>query len=457
MPEQIGKYQLTRVIGKGAMGIVYEAFDPHIERAVALKTIRKELLEDDRRDEIVARFKNEARAAGRLAHPNIVAIYDYGEDDDSAFIVMEYVAGTPLAALLQQGQPAELQRARGWMLQILRGLAYAHKKGVTHRDVKPANVLIEPGDGVKVTDFGIARIDQSTLTASGSVIGTPSYMSPEQLRGDPVDGRSDIFSAGIVLYQVLTGVRPFQGSSAEIMQKILNAEPVPPSVIVPALGGAVDGVLARALARDPARRYATAGEFAAELGAALLDDDATRVATRLPPASAPAAAGDETIDWKGLLARPITARLSELTELMGPVATVVVRRALAQATDPASFCAALDQHLPTALGRADIRRAVDDVLGLIRGTAPALTGTIAPRAPSAEPAKTAAPPSLDAVARERALVALIDCIGPVAKLVVAKAARAARDEADFIRLLSEAIPQEAQRAAFLRTMKAGPA
>jgi serine/threonine-protein kinase len=343
------------------------------------------------------------------------------------------------------------------MLQILRGLAYAHKKGVTHRDVKPANVLIDPGDCVKVTDFGIARIDQSTLTASGSVIGTPSYMSPEQLRGDPVDGRSDIFSAGIVLYQILTGVRPFQGSSAEIMQKILNAEPVPPSVIVPALGVAVDGVLARALAREPARRYATAGEFAAELGAALLDDDATRVATRLPPVSAPAAAGDETIDWKGLLARPITARLSELTELMGPVATVVVRRALAQATDPASFCAALDQHVPTALGRADIRRAVDDVLGLVRGTAPALTGTIAPRAPSAEPAKSAAPPSLDAVARERALVALIDCIGPVAKLVVAKAARAARDEADFIRLLSEAIPQEAQRAAFLRTMKAGPA
>jgi serine/threonine-protein kinase len=454
--EQIGKYRIAQVIGKGAMGVVYRAFDPQIEREVALKTIRKELLDDEHRDEIVARFKNEARAAGRLSHPSIVAIYDYGEDAASAYIVMELVDGVSLGTQLREGLPIGVDRVRALMSQILHGLDYAHSKGVTHRDVKPGNILITAADAVKLTDFGIARIEQSNLTASGSVLGTPNYMSPEQLRGEPVDGRSDIFSAGIVLYQMLTGVRPFRGAPAEVMQKIVSAQAAPPSSIVPALGTAVDEVLARALARDRDQRFGTATQFLAALGAAI-DDDATRVARPLPVppnTASPAGGADETVDWKGLLSKPIAAKLSECTDLIGPMATVVVRRALAQAIDPTAFCAALDVHIPAAAAREAIRRAVDETLIVATGgTMRATTVMLRPGAAAASTAPAAPPAAMDAAALNRALAALTEYVGPVAKLVVGKAARSARDPADFIRLLGEAIPKDADRAAFLKKMQ----
>jgi tRNA A-37 threonylcarbamoyl transferase component Bud32 len=258
---QLGKYRIDSVLGKGAMGVVYKAFDPLIERTVALKTIRKELFSDSEQADLLGRFKNEAQAAGRLNHPNIVTVYDYGEDREAAYIAMEFVDGTPLNALMTPDQPTALLRIAAWMNDLLLALDYAHSRGVVHRDIKPSNLLITNSAQVKVSDLGIARIESSTMTHTGSVIGTPSYMSPEQVRGETADARSDVFSAGVLLYQLLTGKRPFAGSTAVVMQQILNEQPAPPSQLVPALGTGYDQVVARAMAKSTTQRYPSARAF----------------------------------------------------------------------------------------------------------------------------------------------------------------------------------------------------
>lgn len=278
MLTHLGKYRIDRVLGKGAMGVVYQAFDPWIERIVALKTIRKELFSDGQQNELIERFKNEAQAAGRLHHPNIVMVFDYGEDAASAYIAMEFVEGTPLDTLMAPGRPTALPRVMAWMGDLLQGLDYAHARGVVYRDIKPANLLITASAQVKISDFGIARMDTSTLTQTGAMVGTPSYMSPEQFRGDPVDGRADVFAAGIVLYQLLTGARPFAGPTATVMQAILNDQPPAPSHVHPALGPRFDAVVATAMAKAPADRFPSARAFHdALLAAAAGDADATRV------------------------------------------------------------------------------------------------------------------------------------------------------------------------------------
>ncbi|HLW13219.1 MAG TPA: serine/threonine-protein kinase, partial [Casimicrobiaceae bacterium] len=242
MPSRIGKYRIDRVLGTGAMGVVYLAFDPHIERPVALKTVRRELLAAQGGVDVMERFRNEARAAGRLAHPNIVTVHDFGDDGGTAYIVMEYVAGTGLDALLAGGQTPPLATAFDWMSQLLAALEYAHQAGIVHRDIKPANMLVTARGLLKVADFGVARIGAAT-TSVGSLVGTPSFMSPEQFTGEPVDSRADLFSAGIVLYQMLTGIHPFVGSPAVVMHKILNETPARPSSIVRSLSPEVDAMV----------------------------------------------------------------------------------------------------------------------------------------------------------------------------------------------------------------------
>lgn len=266
---KLGKYEIRRELGKGAMGVVYEALDPYIERRVALKTIRKDLLDQAESADAISRFRREAQAAGRLTHPNIVAIYEYGEDADVAFIAMEFVEGRELKSFNDARERFELPDILRIMNQLLQALDYSHEQGVVHRDIKPANVMMLGDLKVKVADFGIARIESSTLTQAGTVLGTPSYMSPEQFLGQTVDRRSDIYSAGVILYELLTGEKPFTGALATIMHKVLKEEPLPPSDLNVQLPQALDGVVRKAMAKRPDDRYATAGEFAAALAQAI--------------------------------------------------------------------------------------------------------------------------------------------------------------------------------------------
>jgi serine/threonine-protein kinase len=282
MIEKLGKYEIRRMLGRGAMGVVYEGYDPLIKRSVALKTIRADQLQGDAAGEIIARFKREAEAVGRLNHPNIVSIYDFGEDAGTWYIAMELVHGRELKEMFEAGERFRLPDVVRIMSQILAALDYSHRQGVVHRDVKPANIFVLPDGTAKVTDFGIAYIESSNLTQVGTTIGTPSYMSPEQIMGVPIDGRSDIFSAGVILYQFLTGERPFAGSSNTTMQKVLKEDPLPPSSLNLQVPPAMDAVVRQALAKQADARFQSAQAFATALQAAATpasDPDATVLAS----------------------------------------------------------------------------------------------------------------------------------------------------------------------------------
>jgi serine/threonine protein kinase len=262
---KLGKYDIRATLGRGATGVVYEAWDPIILRRVAIKTVPIRDESDEEAADILSRCKREAQAAGRLHHPNIVSVFDYGETDDVAYIVMEFVDGRTVKALLDSGErlaPAEIVRL---MTALLAGLQYSHDNGVVHRDIKPANIMLTGNGQVKIADFGIARIDSSSITRMGTVLGTPAYMSPEQFLGQTADRRSDIYAAGVVLYQLVTGTRPFEGTMSGIMHQALHSVPRRPSAISVATPPALDAVVAKAMAKRPEDRFETAAAFARAL------------------------------------------------------------------------------------------------------------------------------------------------------------------------------------------------
>jgi serine/threonine protein kinase len=275
----IGTYQIRGTLGEGAMGVVHDGWDPRIGRRVAIKTVRLPAEPDPETTEAIARFRREAQAAGSLGHPNIVTVYDYGETSDIAFIVMEYVDGPTLKTLLDRSERFALSDIVDIMEQLLAGLQFSHARGVVHRDIKPANVMLTSEKRVKIADFGIARIEQSSMTQVGTLMGTPAYMSPEQFMGQTVDARTDVYSSGVLLYQLLTGERPFEGGGlSTIMQKALNTEPLPPSQLSVVSPPAMDAVVAKAMAKRPSDRYATADAFAKAIRAA-----ATQTTAAMPP------------------------------------------------------------------------------------------------------------------------------------------------------------------------------
>ena len=291
---KLGKYEIRGELGRGAMGVVYEGYDPLIERVVALKTIRADQLVGENAREIVARFRREAQAAGRLSHPNIVSIYDFGEDAGVWYIAMEFIKGRELKEYFEAQERFSTADSVRILTQILSALGYSHKLGVIHRDIKPANIILLPDGSVKVADFGIAHIESSELTQVGAVLGTPSYMSPEQIQGLPVDGRSDLFSVGVILYQFLTGERPFTGSSTITMRKVLEENPLPPSRFNVQVPGAMDGVVRKALEKRADDRYQSADEFATALQAAAQSVSAASSDPTLispPPAATAPASG----------------------------------------------------------------------------------------------------------------------------------------------------------------------
>ncbi|HEY4697926.1 MAG TPA: serine/threonine-protein kinase [Gallionella sp.] len=262
MINKLGKYEIKRELGRGAMGIVYEGFDPFIERTVAIKTIQKSMIDKSEAEEILSRFRREAQAAGRLTHPNIVSVYEYGEDGDVVFIAMEYIVGIELKEHFEKTIRFQIKDSAKIMAQLLDALEYSHTHGVVHRDIKPSNILITKDGQVKIADFGIAKIESSELTQAGSVLGTPAYMSPEQFMGVAADRRSDIYSAGVILYQFLTGERPFTGSNMTIiMHKVLNQAPQPPGNFNPDIPVSLHEVVGKAMSKRPEDRFQTAAEF----------------------------------------------------------------------------------------------------------------------------------------------------------------------------------------------------
>ncbi len=293
---KLGRYDIIRVLGKGAMGLVYEARDPNLDRRVAIKTIKVENLSEEAAVEYEARFRTEARSAARLQHPNIVSVYDSDRHGDMAFLVMEFIQGEDLKHHLDGGKRYSLEQSLAIVRDLLSALEYAHRQSIVHRDVKPANLLIEADGRVKLTDFGVARIQDSgeATRTQGSMVGTLKYMSPEQVQGQPIDARADLFAVGIVLYQLLTGKRPFDGDTDfAIIQQIVGHVPAAPSTTNTLLPPAIDAVVARALAKKRDQRFSTAHEFALALQEA---SGEAADPTIVPPPSQPGRRGGVATD-----------------------------------------------------------------------------------------------------------------------------------------------------------------
>jgi eukaryotic-like serine/threonine-protein kinase len=462
IPGQIGRYRIERVLGRGAMGTVYLATDPHIQRQVALKTIRTMLLNDEGGTadptgvELTARFLNEARAAGRLLHPHIVGVFDYGEAEGMAFIALEYVPGENLAQRLSQqtrdGSAMPLMDALTWFAQLLDALGYAHELGVIHRDIKPANLLITPRGDCKVTDFGIAQLDTGRLTQAGMMIGTPRYMSPEQYAGAEIDARSDLFSAGVVLYEMLSGLCPFSGASATVMHQVMNEMPPPPSTHVAGLPVELDAMVLKAISKRPGDRYSSAHSWRHALLSLQnmfmeplerLDADRTIVRTQ---------ARLRTLEPPGSRAAPgwppefLAELQQQLANRVGPIASLLVRRAAAQASDSRTLAAQLARHFPDDSSRREFDKLLEHHAIASGDGSMRNPGRTRPIEPTSAAGTQLDPAQVEAAARQLALH-----IGPISRIVAARAALGA-DAETFRARLADALPASADRAAFLRAL-----
>ena len=474
IPERIGKYTISEVLGRGSMGTVYKAFDPHIHRPVAIKTIHRELLGDSgAADSIAARFRNEAKAVGRIQHPGVVAIYDFGEDGDVTFIAMEFVDGRTLDEIL--GVPQMLSEANvlAVMDQLLEALSVAHAQGVWHRDIKPANLIVTKAGQVKLTDFGIARLEDANLTQVSSMIGTPAYMAPEQFTGKGIDHRADLFACGVLLYRMLTGRRAFTGATQEVMYKILNEEPPPPSVVTKGLRpAAFDAIVARAIAKNPADRYADAQAMRAALQATARAPAAhgakATVILPLPrdgelPASTSAVSPSVASPRDTATPVPRDHALSsnasgtgvavgswdpaELQRLeralathVGPMARVMVREAARNHADADSLTTAVARHIQEEGKRRqflDAARGGSQVTPVPPPSAALSSGAAAiPQAP----APAADPLSEDFKAKVLQIVTRK--MGPIARVMVKRSADASGgSQVRFVQALLEAIPE----------------
>jgi len=462
---KLGKYEIQSVLGKGAMGVVYKAFDPHIERIVAIKTVRKDLVDPDLASQFMGRFKNEARAAGRLHHPNIVGVYEYGEDEKVAFIAMEYIDGTGLREYLNRKARFEFGQLIAITSQLLQALEFAHARGVVHRDIKPANLMLTTGGTLKVADFGIARIDTTTLTMTGMVMGTPSYMSPEQCQGRDSDHRSDLFSAAVVLYELLTGERPFRGSAEMIAYNICNEVPRPPSQVSSLdLPPAIDDVIATALEKSPDARFQNAHAF----------NHALQLAAGGSRAGAPAVLEATVVNLAHVeLGPPSTPQWDDVTlstvernfaRYVGPVARVLVRKAATHAQDVTELYSMLATNIADSDERANFVASmpggttgvasrmlhtgerIAGSQGLMtggRGTAPQgeRTGSIGTR--------TLPPIPLEPQFVQETTQRLLVYLGPIGRVVARKAAEKAKSQQEFVEIVAGHIGTH-DRSAFLK-------
>jgi serine/threonine-protein kinase len=456
-PETLGKYTIKTLLGEGAMGVVYKAFDPGIGRLVALKTIRRALSQDRHAETSLAdRFRNEARAVGRINHPGIVAIYELGQDGDNAFIAMEYVEGRDLSHILADNPSLPEADVLQVMLQLLDALECAHQQGVWHRDIKPANLIITTTGQLKVTDFGIARIETAALTMVTSTIGTPGYMAPEQYIGESFDHRVDLFASGVLLYRMLAGQAPFTGSPEAVMYGIMTKDAPSLSAVLPADAAAFyDPIVARALAKDPAQRYPSAAAFREALRqrnsavAGTTGETTIIVHAASNPAHQPAAspgAGRQTsgltnqtqlTHWEEATLAPVQAALARF---MGPMAKVLVRQAAKKCTELPDLVSLVIQDIPSPQDRARFLEMLQHQTGssTLGSGAQALRATGGVTGSQAKQA-------LAAPLIERATLVMTRHMGPIAKIIVKKAAAKAASAEQFVALLAQELPEGPQR------------
>jgi serine/threonine-protein kinase len=322
-PKSIGRYEILDELGHGAMGSVFRALDPAMDRVVALKTILTVALASEQGGEYRQRFYREARAAGALAHPGIVPVFDVGEHEGVPFLVMEFVKGETLDFAMKKGERFSLERVSEIGQQIAEALGYAHHNGVIHRDIKPANILLTSAEAYgserpKITDFGVAKLTAGEATTTGQLLGTPAFMPPEQFTGAPIDGRADLFSLGVILYWMATGEQPFPGETmTAVSYKIVHTEPVPPAKLNPAIPPKLESVILKCLAKSPANRYQTGEELAQDLALLSADSKSSSLQSTAPLATGTGKASEETFDLNpGQPSKPLP--VTEITALDMP-------------------------------------------------------------------------------------------------------------------------------------------
>lgn len=446
LPERLGKYRVTAVLGEGAMGVVYKGFDPGIQRLVALKTIRRGVADDSGTGvSMAARFRNEAQAAGRLQHPGIVAVYDYGDEGDVAYIAMEFVEGSSLARYLAAPVPFTEEDRVGLVGQLLDALEHAHASGVWHRDVKPANLIITHDGRLKVADFGIARIESAGLTQVNSAIGTPGYMAPEQFLGEDLDRRVDIYATGVLLYQLLVGRQPFVGSTESLMYRVVHEAPAMPSSL-PGLShlAPYDGVLGCALAKDRRQRFASAAAFKEALARAFGRTLPARLspASVLPPADEPTEIQPHPSSRLAMTNTPpptnwdpavLSQVQATLARHVGPLAAVLVRRSARECADLPSLYAKLAEQVTDPKARTAFVAQVALATGG-SGTRPPATDV-----------SSSTRLGVDDALLQRCARLLLPHVGPIAPVLAKRLAAKAATRAAFFDALADAVPDPAER------------
>ena len=417
------------------MGVVYKGHDPDIDRTVAIKTLHAHLMSDSERAAWLERFAREARAAGRVLHGNLVTIFDYLEQDAQPYLVMEFIESETVGDRLRRPPLPPLGEAQSIMVQMLAGLDAIHGAGIIHRDVKPANALLLPDGRLKIADFGVARVESLGATYGG-MIGTPDYMSPEQFAGQQVDARADLFAAGVIFFELLTGRKPFQASGlGELSQKVMSGNALALLDIAPELPQSLDDIMRRALAVEPAARFATARDFAAAINAAMRTLDAQamesmeRTIVAAPRSAAPAAPMSQTM--ADLMPRSAMEKIERLlAEQIGPIAKHLMRKVSSSTSSTDQLVDKLSAEI-TPEQREKFRNAVKAMLG---------------------GSQTQGGLGLDEATLDAMTQYLLPHLGPIAKVLVRRTAKTCRNRAELCESLAGHIDSDSARRAFLSEM-----
>ena len=446
----VGRYGIDEWLASDAMGVMFRGHDPVLDRPVAIKIVRRELTKSNAAAGWLERFKRKARAGSRLFHPNILAILDYGDEDEMPFIVTEFVNGYSLDRLIKTSGSLAPERAVTIISQILSALEFSHENTIFHLDIKPSVVFVPGDDKVKVADFGVAQIDASEFAAVAETLGTAAYMAPEQLAGAPVDERTDLFTTGVLLFEMLTGTRPFLGESiTEITAQMQTGRPEDVCALNPEVSGALRSVINTAVAYDPARRFATATAFSLALADVIpVRGEAPTLAASpslSPAAEKPAAHSQEhEVGWNAAILRVVE---SDLATYIGPIAAIAVQRAGQQATDVLDLYETLSIYIDDGKERNEFiakGRGVDREMSR-RGT------SLQPERPAREwrPQQDGRVEFPDRVVLDAIEARLTQHIGPIARILLEQQLQDFESVPGLCRTLADHISDGVERAAFL--------